>query len=71
MDHVTFEDFVMWKAHPVTKNIFHQLQLRLDSNKEYLASSAGDDPKNDLIIRGYSQAITDLLTIEYGDTQND
>ena len=67
---VTVEDFVMWKAHPVTRLVFQQLNERRESIKEYLVATAGDDPKHDAVQRGYAQAIQDLLTIEFGDTQD-
>jgi len=70
MEPVTYEDFVMWRTHPVTQLVFFQLKDRLEANKEYLVTSAGDDQKQDLIIRGYSQAVKDLLTIEYGEVNN-
>ena len=70
MNELTIEDFVMWKAHPVTRAVFKQLSDRRESIKDYLVSTAGDDPKQDAVQRGYALAIQDLLTIEYGDTQD-
>lgn len=62
---MTKQDFADWKRHPVTKEVFSQLRLRIRDIQESLSGSAGIDSLQDRKYVGAIEAYNDLLNIEY------
>lgn len=62
---MTKSEFVDWKGHPVTQEIFRQLQRRISDLQEMLGESAGVDPRQDAVYVGAIKAYKDLITIEF------
>lgn len=58
-------DFIDWKRHPVTQIVFSQIQERIDTLKDMLGDSAGENPIQDSKFVGAIQAFNDLLRMEY------
>jgi hypothetical protein len=70
---MTKQDFLDWKQHPVTKEIFSLLRQQEENIKEQLATSAGLDPAEDRYRAGYIAAYRDIYLIrpEDGEETND
>lgn len=64
---ITSKDFIDWKSHPVTKQVFQNLQERADAVKEILADSAGLDSGQDRFHSGYIAAVKDILLVQFDD----
>jgi hypothetical protein len=64
---MTKSEFVDWKGHPVTQEIFRQLQRRIVDLQDMLGESAGVDPRQDAVYVGAIKAYKDLITIEHYD----
>jgi len=62
---VTKSDFVDWKHHPVTEEVFRKLQTRIKEVQDLLGTSAGLDPLQDRMYVGAINAYRDILEIEY------
>lgn len=62
---MTKTEFYDWKSNPVTKEVFKQFQVRIDSLRELLGDSAGEDPLLDRWKVGAIQAYKDLILIEF------
>jgi hypothetical protein len=62
---MTKSEFVDWKGHPVTQEIFRQLQRRIVDLQDMLGESAGVDPRQDAVYVGAIKAYKDLITIDY------
>jgi hypothetical protein len=62
---MTNSDFMDWKRHPVTQQVFSQLQERVAELVEALVQNAGIDPITDSMNSGAIKAYRDLLTISY------
>jgi len=62
---LTKTEFYDWKSNPVTKEVFKQFQVRIDSLRELLGDSAGEDPLLDRWKVGAIQAYKDLILIEF------
>lgn len=58
-------DFYDWKRHPVTLEVFQQLEDRMKYATEVLVANAGIDTRADAWHAGAIQAYRDLLNIEY------
>ena len=58
-------DFYDWKRHPVTQVVFSQIKERINTLKDMLGESAGENPIQDSKFVGALQAYKDLLNIEY------
>lgn len=67
------EDFVVWKTHPITKQVFAALREREADVLEALATSAGKDSVLDSFRSGYIAAVRDvvLTTLEDEENSND
>lgn len=68
---MTKSDFVDWKHHPVTEEVFRKLQTRVRELQELLGTSAGLDPLIDRLYVGAISAYNDILNIEYEEDTND
>jgi hypothetical protein len=62
---MTKADFVDWKSHPVTKQVFTSLQGRIYDLQVELGYSAGSDQANDNRRVGAIQALRDVLTMDF------
>jgi hypothetical protein len=62
---VTKSDFIDWKQHPVTKEVFRKLIERINIIQETLGDSAGENPLADRFSVGAIQAYKDILLMEY------
>lgn len=63
---MTKSDFIDWKRHPVTQQVFSQIQDRIEQIKEQLVMQAGYVDQKLLAERaGMAQAFQFLLNIEY------
>lgn len=62
-------EFLEWKLHPVTKEIFAQLLERTNDMKEGLALSAGIDSVEDARKSGYISAVYDMIKADYEGTE--
>jgi len=58
---ITKADFIDWKTHPVTKEVFASLHERIFQLQEELGGSAGIDTRMDAMKVGAIQACKDLL----------
>lgn len=63
------QDFIDWKRHPVTQEVFSQLAQRVKYIHEILGESAGSDPAQDRVYVGYIKAYNDMLQAEYEQTE--
>jgi len=64
---MTANDLRDWKQHPVTQAVFKALNEREQAVKETLATSAGQDSKQDLELVGYIKALRDVYLIDAED----
>lgn len=65
---MTKQDFLDWKAHPVTKAVFVSIGDRIASLKETLAGDVmSDDPKAAPQTVGAIKAFEFLMNIDYED----
>lgn len=63
---MTKEDFVDWKRHPVTQQVFSQLAERAGLLNEELIFQVALLPQSQMAEKaGYIKAIRDLVNIEY------
>jgi hypothetical protein len=66
---VTQNDFIDWKRHPVTQQVFSQLLDRVEYETERLIENAGADPTVDAQRAGGIKAYRDVLSISHEETQ--
>lgn len=62
---VTKEDFIDWKAQPVTKRLYAAIQYWIEVGKEELSVSAGSDPLIDKERVGKLNAYRELLDLKF------
>lgn len=63
---MTKADFIDWKRHPVTQQVFSQLDQRVNDLKEEIVGSALDgDPRTQAYRAGAIGAYNDMLKIDY------
>jgi hypothetical protein len=63
---LTKEDFVDWKRHPVTQQVFSQLKVRVDEYMDKLVYQAATaDPRNLAEYAAIVRATQDIINIEY------
>jgi hypothetical protein len=63
---VTKSDFIDWKRHPVTQQVFSQLQDRVNQLKEELMAQAATIPQTELAEKaGAAKAFQHILDIDY------
>jgi len=60
-------DFMDWKSHPITKQVFEGLREQEHTVMETLAVSAGTDSLQDRFHAGYIAALRDLYLIRLED----
>jgi hypothetical protein len=68
---MTKSEYIDWKNHPVTLEIFRQLQRRMNDLQEMLGESAGVDPRQDAVYVGAIKAYKDLVTIDFYDEEQE
>lgn len=66
---MTKQDFLDWKQHPVTKQVFAAFKEREGQLLLALGNSAGLDPQEDRFRAGYISALKDFYQVELEDTQ--
>ena len=66
---MTKSEYVDWKGHPVTLEVFRQIQRRINDLQEMLGESAGADPRQDAVFVGAIKAYKDLVTIDFYDEE--
>ena len=71
MSVISTSDFSNWKQDGVTEAVMTALFNRVELCKEHLAVNAGLDSNEDNRIRGYIQALRDMLQISFDDVQED
>lgn len=62
---ITYDDYIMWKSHPVTEAIKASYVERIEEIKSELAGSAGVDSLHDRFRAGYIQAIIDVNNVDF------
>ena len=62
---MTKSDFIDWKQHPVTKEVFRTLQARIQEQYEILGQTAGQDATADSKRVGAIYAYNELLGIDF------
>lgn len=68
---MTREEFLEWKSHPVTKEVFNQLRLRCSEVASHLCSAAGIDSLDDRRLVGKFEAYNEMLYIQLEDEESD
>lgn len=66
---MTKNEFIDWKRHPVTQQVFSQLEARIAELTESLVANAGIDPANDAKLAGAILAHRDIINIEYDESE--
>ena len=65
---MTKSDFIDWKRHPVTEQVFSQLRQRIEYLKDELVGYAiSGDPRELAQIAGAIKAMDDMLNIQFED----
>jgi hypothetical protein len=64
---ITKSDFVDWKASPVTRAVFADLQDKIAVLQEYLGENAGRDTRQDAEFCGAIKAYKDILNIDFSE----
>lgn len=62
---MTKTEFIDWKQHPVTQNVFSQLTARVQNIQEILGQSAGTNPAQDREFVGAVKAYNDILNMDF------
>jgi hypothetical protein len=62
---MTKSDYLDWKRHPVTADVFYQLEGRVTDLVEALVQNAGIDPIADATNSGAIRAYRDMLSISF------
>lgn len=60
---ISKSDFIDWKSHPVTKEVFSLIAERIQQLQEELGGSAGESVRQDAIKVGAIQANRDILEL--------
>jgi hypothetical protein len=67
---VTKSDFIDWKRHPVTQEVFSQLRSRVDELKDRLVGKAAASAPEATHLAGIIEGFQFLLNIDYEDDDN-
>lgn len=67
----TKQDWLDWKAHPITKTFFDSVLERREDIKEVLIVQAGREPVQDSELKGYAQALLDVTNTEFEEISED
>ncbi len=65
---MTNSEFADWKRHPVTQQIYAQLQERIDYYIECLVDNAGKNPIQDVEYSTAIRAYRDIFSIQHEET---
>jgi hypothetical protein len=65
----TRSEFMEWKSHPVTKQVFQELAHKEEDCKNILSVSAGINATEDRFFCGYIAALRDFYLIDVGDAE--
>lgn len=68
---VTKDSFRDWKANPVTKAVFNEIESRVIEACEALGDTAGLDPLQDRFKVGMIQALYGILRIDVSEVKED
>lgn len=68
---ISLSDFELWKSDPVTKAFYAAAQDRVEQAKEVLSVQAGEDPKQDNLLRGLIMAYREMQDFRVEDTSDD
>lgn len=68
---ISKDDFIKWKADPVTKAFFQAAQERVEDAKDVLAASAGNDSGYDRQLVGLIQAYREMQQFHIEDIDVD
>lgn len=69
---MTSNDFHDWKRHPVTQEVFSQLQARVGELKDRMVGEAVySDPRTLAHLAGITQGFQFLLNIDFEDANGD
>lgn len=69
---MTKQDFVDWKNHPVTQQVFSQLAERASQLNEELIFQVASLPQAEMAEKaGYIKAVRDLVNVEYEGEDSD
>ena len=63
METISKDEFQLWKDHVVTKEIFIEIESRIQDAKDILGSSAGLAPDQDRYICGLIKAYEEILSV--------
>lgn len=58
---ITYQDWYDWRQQPVTQAFYEACIERISEAKEVLAISAGQDPVQDNMYRGFIRAYMEML----------
>lgn len=62
-------NFLDWKRHPITQEVFIEIQQRIEGLKEELVYTAGADSVADGMKRGAILAFRDIIDMEMEDSK--
>lgn len=68
---MTKTEYVDWRSMSATKEVFAELQSRIDGLKAELAGNAGLDARADGVKVGAIQAFDDILNVTYDEVDQD
>ena len=66
---ISKSDFIDWKSHPVTKEVFASIYERIRQLQEELGNTAGSDVRQDSLKVGAIQACRDILELNVEDME--
>ena len=66
---ITASDFVDWKSNPVTKAFIEACNIRVEDAKDELAISAGINPTQDNLLRGFILAYREMQDFRIDDIE--
>ena len=62
---MTKSDFLDWKSHPITKEVFAQISSNIYGLQVELGGTAGKDAWADTLKVGAIQALSDILDMDF------
>ena len=68
---MTKSDFIDWKSHPITKEVFKSIAERIYQLQVELGDTAGHDVRQDALKVGAIQACKDILEMSVEDVGGD
>ena len=64
---ITKEEWIDWKANPVTRAFYEACVIRIEDSKEVLATTAGRDQYQDSFMSGFIQAYREMQDFKIED----